>query len=370
TGLPTDATLYDNDDAKDQTFTVTVRHGVSDEHETLEATSTVTYEGATPAPEANVVSVAVTHTYQTDDVTGNRIQVGDKANYGTYYKADTYVIADSDANKATVDGTTGDITFKTLDTPAVAGYTPDAETKQNVSAAIVDAETGAVSYAPVESTVTYTADVQKVVVTFKDLTTGKAVSGQEPVTITGVTDGTIDFTTAQDVVKALEEAGYYVVTGLPKTDVPYDNDDAKNQTYEVTLRHSVTPQSEDLTATSTVTYEGANPEPKPNKTTVTITHTYQTDNVTKQRIQAIAKDSYGADYVADTYATADADKAAVTVDKTTGALTYTAVETPAVAGYTPDKTSVSNTAEAVLNTETGEYSYGPAESTVTYTADA
>ncbi|QDG80650.1 mucin-binding protein [Weissella cibaria] len=370
TGLPTDATLYDNDDAKDQTFTVTVRHGVSDEHETLEATSTVTYEGATPAPEANVVSVAVTHTYQTDDVTGNRIQVGDKANYGTYYKADTYVIADSDANKATVDGTTGDITFKTIDTPVVAGYTPDTETKQNVTAAIVDSETGAVSYAPVESTVTYTADVQKVVVTFKDLTTGKAVSGQEPVTITGVTDGTIDFTTAQDVVKALEEAGYYVVTGLPKTDVPYDNDDAKNQTYEVTLRHSVTPQSEDLTATSTVTYEGANPEPKPNKTTVTITHTYQTDNVTKQRIQAIAKDSYGADYVADTYAAADADKAAVTVDNTTGALTYTAVETPAVAGYTPDKTSVSNTAEAVLNTETGEYSYGPAESTVTYTADA
>ncbi|MGL4537350.1 MAG: mucin-binding protein, partial [Weissella cibaria] len=263
-----------------------------------------------------------------------------------------------------------DITFKTLDTPAVAGYTPDAETKQNVSAAIVDAETGAVSYAPVESTVTYTADVQKVVVTFKDLTTGKAVSGQEPVTITGVTDGTIDFTTAQDVVKALEEAGYYVVTGLPKTDVPYDNDDAKNQTYEVTLRHSVTPQSEDLTATSTVTYEGANPEPKSNKATVTITHTYQTDNVTKQRIQAIAKDAYGADYVADTYAAADADKAAVTVDKTTGALTYTAVETPAVAGYTPDKTSVSNTAEAVLNTETGEYSYGPAKSTVTYTADA
>ena len=370
TGLPTDATLYDNDDANDQTFTVTVRHGVSDEHETLAATSTVAYEGANPAPEANVVSVTVTHTYQTDDVTGNRIQAGDKANYGTYYKADTYVIAEADASKATVDGTTGDITFKTVDTPAVAGYTPDAETKQNVSAAIVDAETGAVSYAPVASTVTYTADVQKVVVTFKDLTTGKAVSGQEPVMITGVTDGTIDFTTAQDVVKALEEAGYYVVTGLPKTDVPYDNDDAKNQTYEVTLRHSVTPQSEDLTATSTVTYEGANPEPKSNKATVTITHTYQTDNVTKQRIQAIAKDSYGADYVADTYTVADVDKATVTVDKTTGALTYTAVETPAVAGYTPDKTSVSNTAEAVLNTETGEYSYGPAKSTVTYTADA
>ena len=297
TGLPTDATLYDNDDANDQTFTVTVRHGVSDEHETLAATSTVAYEGANPAPEANVVSVTVTHTYQTDDVTGNRIQAGDKANYGTYYKADTYVIAEADASKATVDGTTGDITFKTVDTPAVAGYTPDAETKQNVSAAIVDAETGAVSYAPVASTVTYT----------------------------GVTDGTIDFTTAQDVVKALEEAGYYVVTGLPKTDVPYDNDDAKNQTYEVTLRHSVTPQSEDLTATSTVTYEGANPEPKSNKATVTITHTYQTDNVTKQRIQAIAKDAYGADYVADTYTVADVDKATVTVDKTTGALTYTAV---------------------------------------------
>ena len=370
TGLPTDATLYDNDDANDQTFTVTVRHGVSDEHETLTATSTVAYEGANPAPETNVVSVAVTHTYQTDDVTGNRIQAGDKANYGTYYKADTYVIAESDANKATVDGTTGDITFATVDTPAVAGYTPDAETKQNVSAAIVDAETGAVSYAPVASTVMYTADVQKVVVTFKDLTTGKAVSGQEPVTITGVTDGTIDFTTAQDVVKALEEAGYYVVAGLPKTDVPYDNDDAKNQTYEVTLRHGVTPQSEDLTATSTVTYEGANPAPATNVVTVTVNHTYQMDKVTNTRIQATAKDAYVTDYQPDTYTVATADAAKVTVDETTGALTYTTVKTPTVAGYTPDKTSVSNTAEVVLNTETGEYSYGPVATKVVYTIDA
>ena len=370
TGLPTDATLYDNDDANDQTFTVTVRHGVSDEHETLTATSTVAYEGANPAPEANVVSVTVTHTYQTDDVTGNRIQADDKANYGTYYKADTYVIAEADASKATVDGTTGDITFKTVDTPAVAGYTPDAETKQNVSAAIVDAETGAVSYAPVSSTVTYTADVQKVVVTFKDLTTGKAVSGQEPVMITGVTDGTIDFTTAQDVVKALEEAGYYVVAGLPKTDVPYDNDDAKNQAYEVTLRHSVTPQSEDLTATSTVTYEGANPAPATNVVTVTVNHTYQMDKVTNTRIQATAKDAYVMDYQPDTYTVAAEDAAKVTVDETTGALTYTTVKTPAVDGYTPDKTAVSNTAEAVLNTETGEYSYGPVATKAVYTIDA
>ncbi|UOX37359.1 mucin-binding protein [Weissella cibaria] len=285
----------------------------------------------------------------------------------------TYTITDAAGHvvkDATVDGTTGDITFKTVDTPAVAGYTPDAETKQNVSAAIVDAETGAVSYAPFSSTVTYTADVQKVVVTFKDLTTGKAVSGQEPVMITGVTDGTIDFTTAQDVVKALEEAGYYVVAGLPKTDVPYDNDDAKNQAYEVTLRHSVTPQSEDLTATSTVTYEGANPAPATNVVTVTVNHTYQMDKVTNTRIQATAKDAYVMDYQPDTYTVAAEDAAKVTVDETTGALTYTTVKTPAVDGYTPDKTAVSNTAEAVLNTETGEYSYGPVATKAVYTIDA
>lgn len=46
-----------------------------------------------------------------------------------------------------------------------------------------------------------------------------------------MTDGTIDFTTAQDGMKALgRKLIYYVVAGLPKTDVPYDNDDAKNQT--------------------------------------------------------------------------------------------------------------------------------------------
>ncbi|MDH5012758.1 KxYKxGKxW signal peptide domain-containing protein [Weissella cibaria] len=370
TGLPTDATLYDNDDANDQTFTVTVRHGVSDEHETLAATSTVAYEGANPAPEANVVSVTVTHTYQTDDVTGNRIQAGDKANYGTYYKADTYVIAEADASKATVDGTTGDITFKTVDTPAVAGYTPDAETKQNVSAAIVDAETGAVSYAPVASTVTYTADAQKVVVKFSDLTTGQPVAKQTDVTIDGVTDGTIDFKTAQDVVDKLVKAGYYVVAGLPTDPVLFDNKDKEDQSFTVTLRHQVTNETEPLTATSTVTYEGANPAPATNVVTVTVNHTYQMDKVTNTRIQATAKDAYVTDYQPDTYTVATADAAKVTVNETTGALTYTTVKTPTVAGYTPDKTSVSNEAEAVLNTETGEYSYGPVSTKVVYTIDA
>ena len=143
----------------------------------------------------------------------------------------------------------------------------------------------------------------------------------------------------------------------------FDNKDKEDQSFTVTLRHQVTNETEPLTATSTVTYEGANPAPATNVVTVTVNHTYQTDKVTGARIQATAKDAYVKDYQPDTYTVAAADAAKVTVDETTGALTYTTIKTP-------DKTSVSNTAEAVLNTETGEYSYGPAESTVTYTADA
>ncbi|WP_197458791.1 hypothetical protein, partial [Weissella sp. DD23] len=83
-----------------------------------------------------------------------------------------------------------------------------------------------------------------------------------------------------------------------------------------------------------------------------------------------AKDAYVTDYQPDTYTVATSDAAKVTVNETTGALTYTTVKTPTVAGYTPDKTSVSNEAEAVLNTETGEYSYGPVSTKVVYTIDA
>ena len=205
---------------------------------------------------------------------------------------------------------------------------------------------------------------------FSDLTTGQPVAKQTDVTIDGVTDGTIDFKTAQDVVDKLVKAGYYVVAGLPTDPVLFDNKDKEDQSFTVTLRHQVTNETEPLTATSTVTYEGANPAPATNVVTVTVNHTYQMDKVTNTRIQATAKDAYVTDYQPDTYTVATADAAKVTVNETTGALTYTTVKTPTVAGYTPDKTSVSNEAEAVLNTETGEYSYGPVSTKVVYTIDA
>ena len=284
--------------------------------------------------------------------------------------ADTYAAADADKAAVTVDKTTGALTYTAVETPAVAGYTPDKTSVSNTAEAVLNTETGEYSYGPAESTVTYTADAQKVVVKFNDLTTGQPVAEQTDVTIDGVTDGTVDFKTAQDVVDKLVKAGYYVVAGLPTNPVLFDNKDKEDQSFTVTLRHQVTNETEPLTATSTVTYEGANPAPATNVVTVTVNHTYQMDKVTNMRIQATAKDAYVTDYQPDTYTVATDDAAKVTVNETTGALTYTTIETPAVAGYTPDKTSVSNTAEAVLNTETGEYSYGPVATKVVYTIDA
>ncbi|MCT0021696.1 mucin-binding protein [Weissella cibaria] len=369
-GLPTDPVLFDNKDKEDQSFTVTLRHQVANETEPFTATSTVTYEGANPAPATNVVTVTVNHTYQTDKVTGARIPATAKDAYGTDYQPDTYTVAVADAAKVTVDETTGALTYTTIETPAVAGYTPDKTSVSNTANAVLNAETGEYSYGPAESTVTYAADAQKVVVKFNDLTTGQPVAKQTDVTIDGVTDGTVDFKTAQDVVDKLVKAGYYVVAGLPTDPVLFDNKDKEDQSFTVTLRHQVTNEIEPLTATSTVTYEGANPAPATNEVTVTVNHTYQTDKVTGARIQATVKDAYVTDYQPDTYTVAAADVAKVSVNETTGALTYTTIETPAVAGYTPDKTSVSNEAKAVLNTETGEYSYVLVATKVVYTIDA
>ncbi|MCT0954103.1 hypothetical protein EFL41_11330, partial [Weissella cibaria] len=236
-------------DKEDQSFTVTLRHQVTNETEPLTATSTVTYEGANPAPATNVVTVTVNHTYQTDKVTGARIQATAKDAYVTDYQPDTYTVAVADAAKVTVDETTGALTYTTIETPAVAGYTPDKTSVSNTANAVLNAETGEYSYAPAKSTVTYTADAQKVVVKFSDLTTGQPVAKQTDVTIEGVTDGTIDFKTAQDVVDKLVKAGYYVVAGLPTDPVLFDNKDKEDQSFTVTLRHQVTNETEPLTAT-------------------------------------------------------------------------------------------------------------------------
>ncbi|WP_446001747.1 hypothetical protein, partial [Weissella confusa] len=137
----------------------------------------------------------VTHTYQIDEVTTDRIQAADSAKYvaDANYKADTYAVAADDV--ATINTTTGDLAFNDVTSPVVPGYTADQLTVRNETATKV-ATDGTISYDDVATVVKYTAHAQTAKVVFKDVTTNTTLTDSE-VTLTGTSDGDMDFTDAK-----------------------------------------------------------------------------------------------------------------------------------------------------------------------------
>ncbi|MBJ7701602.1 mucin-binding protein, partial [Weissella confusa] len=330
--------------------------------ETKTVTSTVTYEGVKPAQAASEKTATVTHTYQTDEVTNDRILAADSAKYAddAKYKADTYTVATDD--DVTIDTQTGGLTFNDVKSPVVPGYTADKLTVQNKTATKV-ATDGTISYDDVATVVNYTAHAQKATVVFKDLTTGETLTASD-VALTGTSDGDIDFTDAKATLAGLEAKHYYVVTDLPASEA-FDHADNEDQTITVELRHEIADHSETKTVTSTVTYEGVKPAQAASEKTATVTHTYQTDEVTDDRIQAADSAKYADDakYKADTYAVATDDDA--TIDAQMGDLTFSDVKSPVVPGYTADKLTVQNKTATKVAAD-GTVGYDDVQSVVTY----
>ncbi|MEE0002052.1 MAG: hypothetical protein UFS73_05355 [Weissella confusa] len=361
TDLPA-SEAFDHADNEDQTITVELRHEIADHSETKMVTSTVTYEGVKPAQAASEKTATVTHTYQTDEVTNDRILAADSAKYAddAKYKADTYAVATDD--DATIDAQTGDLTFNDVKSPVVPGYTADKLTVQNKTATKVAAD-GTVSYDDVATVVNYTAHAQKATVVFKDLTTGETLTASD-VALAGTSDGDMDFTDAKATLAGLEAKHYYVVTDLPASEA-FDHADNENQTITVELRHEIADHSETKMVTSTVTYEGVKPAQAASEKTATITHTYQTDEVTNDRIQAADSAKYADDakYKADTYTVATDDDA--TIDAQTGDLTFNDVKSPVVPGYTADKLTVQNKTATKVAAD-GTVGYDDVQSVVTY----
>ncbi|WP_280952951.1 mucin-binding protein [Weissella confusa] len=359
-----DSQAFDHVDDEDQTITVELRHEITDHSETKTVKSTVTYEGVKPAQAASEQTATVTHTYQIDEVTTDRIQAADSAKYAAdaKYKADTYAVAADDA--ATINATTGDLTFNDVTSPVVPGYTADQLTVNNKTATKV-ATDGTISYDDVATEVKYTAHPQTAKVVFKDMTTDTTLTDSE-VTLTGTPDGEMDFTDAKAALAELKAKHYYVVTGkdLPDSQA-FDHVDDEDQTITVELRHEITDHSETKTVKSTVTYEGVKPAQAASEQTATVTHTYQIDEVTTNRIQAADSAKYAADakYKADTYAVAADD--AATINATTGDLTFNDVTSPVVPGYTADQLTVKNKTATKVATD-GTISYDDVTAVVTY----
>ncbi|HFR4577661.1 TPA: MucBP domain-containing protein, partial [Streptococcus suis] len=231
--------------------------------------------------------------------------------------------------------TSTDDDFDKVDTPAIAGYTPDkasVEAVQDVPATDPDTEV----------IVRYVKDAQKATITYKD-DKGKTLGNVDEVT--GKSGEPINYSTTARITE-LKNKGYEVVTdGFTKEGGQvFDTDKTTDQPFEVVVRAKVvTVTPEDPKNPGTPVDPGKPDGPKwPDglkesdlNQTVTRTIKYQYEDGSQAQPDVVETLTY---------------KRTATVNLVTKEVTYgdwtstdndfDKVDTPAIAGYIPDKASV------------------------------
>ncbi|HFH9947653.1 TPA: MucBP domain-containing protein, partial [Streptococcus suis] len=255
------------------------------------------------------------------------------------------------------DWTSTDDDFDKVDTPAIAGYTPDkasVEAVQDVPATDPDTEV----------IVRYVKDAQKATITYKD-DKGKTLGTVDEVT--GKSGEPINYTTTARITELINE-GYEVVTdGFTKEGGQvFDTDKATDQAFTVVVKAktvTVTPEDPNDPGTEVDPGNPDGPEwPDGLKEsdlnqTVTRVIKYQYEDGSQAQPDVVETLTY---------------KRTATVNLVTKEVTYgdwtstdndfDKVDTPAIAGYTPDKASVE--AEADVPAEAADK-----EVIVTYVKD-
>ncbi len=280
---------FDHDDKSDQTFVVHLKHGTQDANDSRTKTLIVHYQYADKnkaADDRSAASLTFTRKGTKDLVTGDT----------------TWQAWDQPSQ-----------TFATVESPTIPGYTPD-------QTAIDGVAVNADSPTQTEKTVIYTADAQKATVTYIDDTTGKTL---KTTPLSGKTNAKSGYTTANDI-QAYKDLGYVLVSDSTNgAEIVFDNDDAKDQTFEVHLKHGTThtnatdENAEQKTVTETIHYVYENNQTaQPDYTAaVTFKRGYTTDNVTGK---VVSYDPW-------------------TIDgKQADSKTFAAVTSPTVEGYTPN----------------------------------
>lgn len=146
--------------------------------------------------------------------------------------------------------------FNDVTSPNVPGYKPDRTVVSDKG--ITHDHTPN----PIVETVTYTPDTQRLTVKFIDDTTGQEVkpasvtSGTEVVK-SGNSDSDSGYSTIPDI-NSFRNQGYDLVSdSTGGTELYFDHDDSKDQTYEVHLTHHLTPISQVKTIQELIHYQYA-----------------------------------------------------------------------------------------------------------------
>ena len=222
-------------------------------------------------------------------------------------------------------------TFKDVVTPKVAGYTPDQDKVTGPTVNFGDND--------VEVTVTYSPNVQLGHINYIDDDTKKTLTRDN---FSGRTNEHEDYTST-DRIQEFENKGYELVSNdYPDGGFNFDNNDRQDQVFNVHFKHgTVTVTTKNPQTPNTP----INPDPQSPKYPKDISNT---NSDVKRTIDYEFKDGKTAQ---PTVKDSLHFERTVVIDKVTGKVlsdtwtpsqNFSDIQTPAIQGYTPDRTAVSD----------------------------
>ena len=303
---PATGMTFDNNDRFDQMYEVHFEHGTRTDEQDVQVPRTIKYvyqNGQQAQPDHND-ALKFHETKVVDLVDGHTV-------------SDDWTPAQD---------------FETVMTPEIQGYTPDHASVSNTGIAH--------DHSAIVETVTYNPDAQKAVVKYIDDTTGEQLEAKD---LAGVSDQSTGYTTKETIDGYINQHYVLVSDGTDGKTVVFDHNDDTDQAYEVHLKHGTEPANESRIKKITVHYQYADGLARSGKaaddkiaTNLTFTRTGTHDLVTDK----IAWNAWD-----------HADQ------------TFSAIDSPAIQGYTPDRTVVDN---VKVNPD----SHDLTDVTVTYNADS
>jgi hypothetical protein len=317
-------------------------HKLAPTTDTKTVTGTIAYTGAGDKTPATVnQSVTVNHTYMKDEVTGEAVSTDDDSKYylDAPFVDNRYTVDTTKEADGTVDATTGDVTFNTVNNKSINGFTldkPSVTLKTNFANPMV------------ADTVTYSEILKKIHTELIDDTTGKILASLDySYSPTGSPNTEEWWSWMRNVV--------YPILGIDPDSSNPTHDDVKKYAIvssfvtaggtksEMHVVHKLAPTTDTKTVTGTISYTGAGDKtPATVNQSVTVNHTYMKDEVTGEAVSTEDDSKYYLDapFVDNRYTVDTTKQADGTVDNTTGDVTFNTVNNKSIDGFTLDKPSV------------------------------
>ena len=320
---------FDDNDQQDQVFNVHLKHGI------------VTVTSKNPQIPNTTIDPDPHSPKYPEDISNTNSDVKRTIDY-KYSDGKTAQPTVNDSlhfeRTVVIDKVTGDVLsdtwtpsqdFNDVQTPVIQGYTPD-------RTVVSDKNIGHDHQNIVEHVI-YSPDAQHMTITYIDDTTRKTLHTDNP---NGVSDQDAKYTTS-DTIKKYEDQHYKLISDSTKgQDLIFDHDDNANQTYEVHFVHNTHAINQTTSPKQTIHYVYADDLARQGKAA--------DDNVQQLSFK---RDGYNDEVTGIDHWNA----------WTPANSNYSAVDSPVIQGYTPDKSVIEKSTVNPTDNDT--------EITVVYNAD-